>query len=291
MISQRPRKVNWVNRREGKLNRVLVAAFEGWNDAGDAATDALKTIGNYYTAREIYEIPADKYYDFQYSRPRIIRPAAGEPKLVWPTAKIFKASLETSGFELLILRGTEPSYKWRDFCVEILKQAAELNVDLIVSMGALLADVPHTRPIPVSVTSGSKDFQGLGDFEVSVAEYEGPIGITGVLSHLATVSGIPALNMWAAVPHYVGHAPSPKAQLALMQKLEDILGVRLPLDRVVEDAQAWERGVNELAANDFEIAEYVAKLEQAQDTAELPEASGDAIAQEFERFLRRREQD
>ncbi|KAA9393348.1 PAC2 family protein [Kocuria coralli] len=268
--------------------KVMVAAFEGWNDAGDAATDTVKFLGENYGAREIFEVSADEYYDYQYSRPRVTRSATGEPKLVWPTTKLSSAGVDGTNLELVLLHGWEPSYRWRGFCAEILEQAARLEVDFIVMVGALLADVPHTRPIPVSMTSDTDELQD--ELEVSGSDYEGPTGIVGVLSHLAAVSGIPTVSLWAAVPHYVAQSPSPKAQLALMRKLEDLLSLKLPLADLEEDAEAWERGVNELAEDDPEIGAYVAKLEEATDTTELPEASGDAIAQEFERFLRRREE-
>lgn len=269
--------------------KVLVAAFEGWNDAGDAATDTIKFLGENYGAREIFEVSSDEYYDYQYSRPRMTRAATGEPKLVWPTTKLSSATVDGTNLELVLLHGWEPSYRWRGFCAEILEQAARLDVDFIVMVGALLADVPHTRPIPVSMTSDTDELQD--ELDVSGSEYEGPTGIVGVLSHLAAVSGIPTVSLWAAVPHYVAQSPSPKAQLGLMRKLEDLLSLKLPLDELVEDAEAWERGVNELSEDDPEIAAYVAKLEEAKDTTDLPEATGDAIAQEFERFLRRREED
>ncbi|WP_047692546.1 PAC2 family protein [Kocuria sp. ZOR0020] len=269
--------------------KVLVAAFEGWNDAGDAATDTVKMLGEHYGAREVFEVAADEYYDYQYSRPRMTRSATGERKLVWPTTKLSTATVDGTNLDLVLLHGWEPSYRWRSFCAEILEQAAAMNVDFVVMLGALLADVPHTRPIPVSTTSDTDELQD--ELEVSGSEYEGPTGIVGVLSHLAAVSGIPTVSLWAAVPHYVGQSPSPKAQLALIRKLEDLLSLHLPLEDLVEDAEAWERGVNDLAEDDPEIAAYVAKLEEAKDTTDLPEASGDAIAQEFERFLRRREHD
>ncbi|NHU84288.1 PAC2 family protein [Kocuria sp. JC486] len=269
--------------------RVLVAAFEGWNDAGDAATDTVKFLRENYSAREIFEVSPDEYYDYQYSRPQMTRSATGEPKLVWPSTKLSAASVEGTNLDLVLLHGWEPSYRWRGFCAEILEQAARMDVDFIVMVGALLADVPHTRPIPVSITSDTEELQD--ELDVTGSEYEGPSGIVGVLSHLAAVSGIPTVSLWAAVPHYVAQPPSPKAQLALMRRLEDLLTLSFPLEELEEDAEAWERGVNELAEDDPEIAAYVAKLEEAKDTTDLPEASGDAIAQEFERFLRRREQD
>ena len=157
----------------------------------------------------------------------------------------------------------------------------------MIMLGPLLADVPHTRPIPVTLTSDTEELREQLDAEAP--QYEGPTGIVGVLSHMAALAGLPTLSMWAAVPHYVAHSPSPKAQLALLRRLEDLLGLSLPLDPLIEDAEAWERGGDELASEDPEVADYVQQLEEAKDTVDLPEATGDAIAREFERYLRRRD--
>ncbi|MCT1602738.1 PAC2 family protein [Kocuria sp. p3-SID1433] len=268
--------------------RVLIGAFEGWNDAGDAATDAVKLLAEAFGAVEDFEISPDDYYDYQYSRPRIVRSAAGESKIVWPTTRMLRASVPGTNLDLILLHGWEPSYRWSSFAAEILEHAARLEVDFVVMVGALLADVPHSRPIPLTVTSEIEELQQ--ELEITGSDYDGPTGMVGVLGHLAAVSGIPSLSLWAAVPHYVAQSPSPKAQLAVLRRLEDLLRITVPMDALVEDAEAWERGVDDLAEEDPEIAAYVAKLEEAKDTADLPEASGDAIAQEFERFLRRRDQ-
>lgn len=271
----------------GERITVLIGAFEGWNDAGDAATDAIKLLVEAYGAEEDFEVSADEYYDYQYSRPRIVRSATGESKIIWPTTRMLRASVPGTNLDLILLHGWEPSYRWSGFAAEVLEHAASLDVDFVVMVGALLADVPHTRPIPITVTSDIEELQQ--ELEVSGSEYEGPTGMVGILAHLAAVSGIPSLSVWAAVPHYVAQSPSPKAQLALLRRLEDLLTITVPMKALAEDAEAWERGVDDLAEDDPEIASYVAKLEEAKDTADLPEATGDAIAQEFERFLRRRE--
>ena len=177
--------------------------------------------------------------------------------------------------------------RWRTYVGEVLGYAAELDVSMLVTLGALLADVPHTRPIPVTATSEDPDL--MRRLAVEPSGYEGPTGIVGVLQDSAGLSGTAGLSLWAAVPHYVGQAPSPKATLALLRRIEELLDVTVPLGDLPEDARAWERGVNELAEEDAEIAEYVRTLEEAKDTADLPEASGEAIAREFERYLRRRD--
>lgn len=266
---------------------VLIAAFEGWNDAGDAATDSLKLIREHLGAREVFEVASDDYYDYQYSRPVIRRSLTGEQKLHWPSTRLSRASVSGTNLDLVLLHGWEPSYRWRTFTAELLEQAAALEVDFVIMLGSLLADVPHTRPIPVTLTSDTEELRA--ELDAEAPQYEGPTGIVGVLSHMAALAGLPTLSMWAAVPHYVAHSPSPKAQLALLRRLEDLLGLSLPLDPLIEDAEAWERGVDELASEDPEVADYVQQLEEAKDTVDLPEATGDAIAREFERYLRRRD--
>ena len=179
--------------------------------------------------------------------------------------------------------------RWRTFCGELLGVAVELGVEKVVTLGALLADTPHTRPVPVTGTASDPGVAlSLG---LEQSRYEGPTGIVGVLQEACTRIGIPAISVWAAVPHYVAQPPCPKATLALLRRVEDLLDIPIPLGDLAEEARAWERGVDELSAEDEEIAEYVRTLEETRDTAELPEASGDAIALEFERYLRRRGED
>jgi predicted ATP-grasp superfamily ATP-dependent carboligase len=176
--------------------------------------------------------------------------------------------------------------KWQQFTREILGLAAELDVQLVITLAALLSDNPHTRPMPVT---GSTSDQSLRDeLEMEPSTYEGPTGIVGVLQEACERFGIPAVSLWAAIPHYVSQPPSPKGTLALVRKVEDVLDVPVPLGDLVEEARAWEIGVNELAEEDEEVAEYVRQLEEARDTTDLPEASGEAIAREFEKYLRRR---
>jgi proteasome assembly chaperone (PAC2) family protein len=280
-----------VVRESGDQERVtvLVAAFEGWNDAGDAATDAVQFLAEHYGAKDVFEVTSDDFYDYQFSRPIVRRAATGEVKIVWPTTKLATATVPGTNLDLVLLHGWEPSYRWRSFTAELLEQATLLDVDFVVMVGALLADVPHTRPIPVTKTSDTAELQE--ELGVDPSQYEGPTGIVGVLSHMASLGGFPTVSLWAAVPHYVAQSPSPKAELALLREIEELLNITLPLDVIAEDAEAWERGVNELASDDPEIAAYVQQLEEAKDTTDLPEATGDAIAKEFERYLRRRRDD
>ena len=274
---------------EGRRITVMLAAFEGWNDAGEAASDALRYLNKLWGGKKVAAIDADEYYDFQFTRPTIRRTAAGERKIKWPSTRIFKASVPDSNVDVIFVQGTEPSYKWRAYTAELLVHAEALHVDYVILVGALLADVPHSRPIPVSASTDDAALRERMDLEAS--QYEGPVGIVGVLAEVALLAGLPTVSLWAAVPHYVAQAPSPKAQLALLHRIEELLQVPLDTTELVEEADAWERGVDELATEDPEIAAYVRQLEEAKDTADLPEASGESIAREFERYLKRRGKD
>jgi len=274
---------------EGRRITVMLAAFEGWNDAGEAASDALRYLNKLWGGKKVGAIDADEYYDFQFTRPTIRRTAAGERKIKWPSTRIFKASVPDSNVDVIFVQGTEPSYKWRAYTAELLVHAEALHVDYVILVGALLADVPHSRPIPVSTSTDDAALRERMDLEAS--QYEGPVGIVGVLGEVALLAGLPTVSLWAAVPHYVAQAPSPKAQLALLHRVEELLQVPLDTTELVEEADAWERGVDELATEDPEIAAYVRQLEEAKDTVDLPEASGESIAREFERYLKRRGKD
>ncbi|WP_144670313.1 PAC2 family protein [Arthrobacter sp. U41] len=274
---------------EGQRVTVLLAAFEGWNDAGEAASDALRYLNKLWGGKKVGSIDADEYYDFQFTRPTIRRTAAGDRKIKWPSTRIFKASVPDSNVDVIFVQGTEPSYKWRAYTAELLVHAEALHVDYVILVGALLADVPHSRPIPVSSSTDDPALRERMDLEAS--QYEGPVGIVGVLAEVALLAGLPTVSLWAAVPHYVAQAPSPKAQLALLHRIEELLQLPLDTQELVEEADAWERGVDELATEDPEIAAYVRQLEEAKDTADLPEASGESIAREFERYLKRRGKD
>jgi len=266
---------------------VLLAAFEGWNDAGSAATSAIEHLQDVWGAVEVARLDPEEYHDFQVNRPQVSVDEDGRRTIEWPTTTVWTATLPTSGRTVVLVRGIEPSMRWRSYCRELLRHADEHDVETVVTLGALLADVPHTRPIPLTATSESVGLQAVLDVEPTT--YEGPTGIVGVLQHAAAEHGCASVSLWAAVPHYVGQPPSPKATLAILSRVEDLLSEPVPLGDLPEDAVAWQTGVDELAAEDPEIAEYVRQLEEAKDTAELPEASGEAIAREFERYLRRRD--
>ena len=267
------------------VDPVMLCAFEGWNDAGDAASGAVLHLEDVWSATQIAEIDPEDYYDFQVNRPEIVL-EDGARTVVWPTTRISVARIPLATRDVVLVHGIEPSMRWRSFTQELLGAARDLGVEMVVTLGALLADTPHTRPVPVSGTSSDPDIAARMGYEPST--YEGPTGIVGVLQDACTKAGIPAVSLWAAVPHYVAQPPCPKATLALLGRIEDLLDVPVPLGDLHEEARAWQLGVDELAAEDDEIQAYVRQLEEAVDTAELPEASGDAIAREFERYLRRR---
>lgn len=271
------------------VDPVLIAAFEGWNDAGEAASATIGHLREVWDAQELADLDSEEYYDYQVNRPMISTDETGVRSLTWPATRLFIARLPLHPRDVILLQGIEPNMKWQQFVREILALAAELDVRMVVTLGALLSDTPHTRPVPV--TGATSDVALQASLGLEQSTYEGPTGIVGVLQEACARFGIPAVSLWAAVPHYVAQPPCPKATLALVRRVEDILDVPVPLGELIEDARAWELGVDELAAEDDEVAEYVQQLEEARDTADLPEASGEAIAREFERYLRRREDD
>jgi len=271
----------------GKLTSpVIIAAFEGWNDAGEAASGVISHLSLAWQATPVGAINPEDYYDFQVTRP-VTEVAEGRTeRLVWPTTRLLAGKQEAADRDLLLLHGIEPNMRWRGFCSELVTSFSELGIELVVLLGALLADSPHTRPVPVA--AAASDPALAADLRAEPVDYKGPTGIVGVLQHACADAGIPAVSLWASVPHYVAQPPCPKATLALIRGVEDVLDVSLPLADLPQEARAWERGVDELAEQDTEVADYVRTLEEAKDATDLPEASGDAIAREFERYLRRR---
>ncbi|MEJ7628518.1 MAG: PAC2 family protein [Nocardioidaceae bacterium] len=265
---------------------VAVAAFEGWNDAGEAATDAVSHLLTEWRAQLLATIDPEDYYDFQVNRPHVGFDPAGDREVSWRTTSFWHCAEGPGGNEVVLVTGIEPNLRWRSFTDELLDYLQSIGVTTLVTLGALLADVPHTRPVPITGISSDPDLAARHNLEPS--RYTGPTGIVGVIQESSQRRGISTLSYWAAVPHYVAQAPNPKGTLALLGRLEDLLGAPIDLRGLPEEAQAWQRGVDEMASGDSDVADYVRSLEEEQDTTELPEASGDAIAREFERYLRRR---
>ncbi|MEC5149696.1 PAC2 family protein [Cryobacterium sp. GrIS_2_6] len=283
--------------------RLLVVAFAGWNDAGEAATGAVGILRDLLDVSSLFEVDPEVYFDYQFNRPTISTDDEGHRQLEWPGATLFgpaepgvvgepladDAQLRVSGSNagnIYLLLGTEPSRSWKGFTAEVLDAALAADIGGIVFLGAMLADVPHTRPISIFVSSENPEVRS--ELQIERSSYEGPVGILSVLSHAAELVGIPTLSIWASVPHYVHNAPSPKAMLALIDKLEEIIDVVIPRGDLVTEAEEWQTGIDTLAADDEEMAAYINQLEQARDTVDSPEASGEAIAQEFEKYLRKR---
>jgi proteasome assembly chaperone (PAC2) family protein len=268
-------------------DRIAIAAFAGWNDAGSAATDALAALIDQWDATPIAEMDFEDYHDLQVTRPRFAM-EDGRRQLFWPRTNVFEGTT-TAGRPVLLVEGIEPSMRWEQYCQELLVTLLDRRTRSLVCLGALLADVPHTRPIPVTGSSNDKTLRTRYDLERS--EYTGPTGIVGVLDHFASeILELPSMTLWAAVPHYVANPPSPKAVLALLAKLEEIIEEPIDTGDLPTEARAWSEGVDELARENSEIAEYVAQLEAAKDAADSPEASGEALAREFQRYLQRRDQ-
>ena len=281
----------------------MIVAFEGWNDAGEAATSAVRIIREALPLVPLLEMDPELYIDYQFNRPVVGMDEHGERSITWPGATLYGparkprargVAAETPPEEpridrnnLFVLLGTEPSRSWKGFVAEIVDAALVADVEGIVFLGAMLADVPHTRPISTFASSEDAEVRTALDLERS--SYEGPVGILSVLGDAAAHVGIPSVSIWASVPHYVHNAPSPKATLALIERLEAVLDIAVPRGDLDEEASAWESGIDALANEDEDMAAYIEQLEKARDTVDSPEASGEAIAREFERYLRRGE--
>ncbi|MCU1406870.1 MAG: carboxylate--amine ligase [Glaciihabitans sp.] len=269
--------------------RVLVVAFEGWNDAGEAATGAVKTLKDQLSVYPIAEVDPEDYFDYQFNRPTITADEDGNRGIVWPSVTAYGPTTPAAapGANVYLLIGSEPSRGWKTFTAEIIEMIEDAEITGVVFLGAMLADVPHTRPISVFVSSENAAVREA--FGIERSTYEGPVGILSVLSAAAEQADIPTVSIWASVPHYVHNAPSPKATLALIEKLEEYLEIEIPRGDLVAESAAWESGIDALAGDDDDMAAYIEQLEQARDTVDSPEASGEAIAQEFEQYLRKRD--
>jgi predicted ATP-grasp superfamily ATP-dependent carboligase len=268
-----------------------VCAFTGWNDAGDAASAALQFLGSSLGATRFARIDPEEFIDFQATRPKIKLIEGRTRQIDWPDIEIFEARVPRAPRDLVLLQGAEPSMRWRSFSRLIVDLAEAMGTQMVVTLGALLADVPHSRPVPIT---GLSSDEGLVErVGLSPSSYEGPTGIVGVLHSACQDAGLPTASLWASVPHYVAAAPNPKAALALIRKLEGLVGVSVDAGELETAAADYERQVSLAVQSDPDVQAFVERLEQAAEEEEpsvrpqdLP--SGDSIARDFQRFLRQR---
>jgi proteasome assembly chaperone (PAC2) family protein len=268
---------------------IVIAAFEGWNDAGEAASNAIEHLLVAWRATALAAVDPEDYYDFQVNRPHVGFDSDGEREISWRTTSLWHCETGPADRDIVLITGIEPNLRWRSFCDELLDYVTTIGATTFVTLGALLADVPHTRPVPI--TGISSDPELAARHHLQASQYSGPTGIVGVIQEASHRRGLATLSYWAAVPHYVAQPPAPKATLALLGQIEDLVGAPVDLRTLPEEAKAWERGVDELASDDSDVAEYVRSLEEERDAVDLPEATGDAIAREFERYLKRRSEE
>ncbi|HZE28449.1 MAG TPA: PAC2 family protein [Gaiellaceae bacterium] len=270
---------------------VLVAAFRGWNDGAQAASLAAGYLAKTWGAERFAEVDPENFFDFQAARPHVSLEEGLTRRIDWPETAFYHARPEGLDRDVVLLLGIEPNLRWRTFTDLVVGLAEELGIELLISLGALLADVPHTRSAPVTGSATDKELvERLG---LSASRYEGPTGIVGVLHDVCGKRGIPSASLWAAVPHYVSLTPSPRGALTLCERLGSVLGIEIDVQELEEAARNYEEQVSEAVASDEETAAYVDELErrsdQLDDATELP--SGDALAAELTRFLRERDEE
>jgi proteasome assembly chaperone (PAC2) family protein len=282
--------LQWEYRPDGLRAPALICAFKGWNDAADSASSALTFVGSALGARRFATIDPEEFYDFQSTRPRVKLVDNHARAIEWPAVELYEARVPRAPRDLVLVSGTEPSMRWRTFTTVIVELAEALGTQLVVTMGALLADVPHTRP--VSVTGLASDPELVARLGLTRSSYEGPTGIVGVLHAACQDAGLPSASLWAAVPHYIAAAPNPKAALALVRKLEGLVGVAVDGTDLEDAAADYDRQVNAAVQSDPDVQAFVEQLEQAAATeaseSSGPLPSGDTIARELQRFLRQR---
>ena len=264
-------------------NLAVVVAFSGWNDAGGAASDTAAHVLEKYDRIELTSIDDERYFDYQATRPTL-RHSLDGPFIEWPGITL--TLVRHPERDLLMVVGPEPSLLWRSFATELIDHLKKLEPRLVVLLGAMLSDTPHSRPLPVSMYTFDTALRELLDLEPST--YEGPTGITGILHQMLIAQGLATASMWVAIPHYVANPPSPKGQQALLTQLEQVLGLSLEYDDLPDEAEKWSAAVDELSSEDPDVAEYIEQLEEAKDAHDVEGATGDTIAAEFERYLRGR---
>ncbi|MBM3667813.1 MAG: PAC2 family protein [Actinobacteria bacterium] len=266
---------------------VLVCAFAGWNDAAGSATAALTSAADALDAEVIAQIDSEEFFDFQANRPTISLAEGRAREIEWPGNVFMSAPAPRAERDLVLLAGTEPNLRWRTFSEGIAETAEALGVEMVVTLGALIADVAHTLPVPI--TGLASDPELVERLELSQSSYEGPTGVVGVVHDACDRRGIPSASLWAAVPHYVAAVPNPKAALALLRRLEGLTGVAVEASELEDESEAYEQQVTNAVSSNPEIEELVQKLEaeQAEDIeAEGDLPSGESLARDFERYLR-----
>jgi proteasome assembly chaperone (PAC2) family protein len=285
-----------IHRIPNLRNPVMVIAFSGWNDAGEGATGAIHHLMHAWSEKSseiepvlIADVDPEDFYDFQVNRPRVFTDESNSRSIAWPTTQIFGISLEHLDRDIVVVMGEEPSMRWKSFSQDILDIADDLEVSMVITVGSLLADIPHSRPISVGITAAHATTAER--FNVEFSNYEGSTGILSIIHNECLGRGIDGLALWAPVPHYASSAPSPKVSLALIHALEDILSIQIPQDELEIASDAWEKEIDGLAQEDSDVADYVKALEESKDAVDIPEVSGDMIAKEFERYLRRKNKD
>jgi proteasome assembly chaperone (PAC2) family protein len=283
--------LRWERRPDGLRAPALVCAFKGWNDAGEAASSAVAFMGASLDAARFATIDPEEFVDFQATRPQVKLVEGRTRQVEWPEWEVYEARVPRAPRDLVILTGPEPSYRWRSFCAQVVELAEALGVQMVVTLGALLADVPHSRP--VGVTAHASDPALVERLSLQSPTYEGPTGIVGVLQTACAEAGMPAASLWAAVPHYVAVAPNPKGALAILRRLESLVGVTVDASDLESAAVDYERQVTRAVELDPEVQAFVERLERAADAEEGPTdlsqiPSGDVLAREFQRFLRQR---
>jgi len=281
-----------IDERPALRRPVLISAFRGWNDGGQAATVAAAFLAKQWDATRFADIDPESFMDFQAVRPTVTLDSGLARRIDWPENAFFHAAVPGSERDAVILLGVEPNYRWRAFTDLVVGLARELEVELVVTLGALLADVPHTRPAPV--TGSATDPRLVEELGLQLSRYEGPTGIVGVLHDACRAADLRSVSLWSAVPHYVSLAPSPRAAKALCVRLSDLMGVPIPTVELDEAEEEYSSQVSEAVASDPETQAYVEELEQRADSLEsiaeegqLP--SGEALADELTRFLRDRD--
>jgi proteasome assembly chaperone (PAC2) family protein len=282
--------LQWEYRPDGLRAPAVVCAFKGWNDAADAASSAITFVGSALAARRFATIDPEEFYDFQATRPRIKLTEGRAREIEWPAVELYEARVPRAPRDLILLSGSEPSFRWRTFSKVIVELVEVLGAQLVVTLGALLADVPHTRP--VAVTGLASDASLISRLGLTSSSYEGPTGIVGILHAACQQAGLPSASLWAAVPHYIAATPNPKAALALVRKLEGLVGVAVDASELEVASADYERQVNLAVQSDPDVQAFVEQLEQAasseagDDPGSLP--SGETIARDLQRFLRQR---